>query len=429
MNCFNIQGGQQKRAYNVHECDAQALMAQYGVKVARGQPATSAKEAMDVAQQMSNEGVKDYVVKAQVLAGGRGKGEFLSGFKGGVHLCSEVGEVEKMASNMLGQRLVTKQTGPTGKPCNKVLVTERLFLRKEAYFAILMDRASGGPVMVGSSQGGMDIEAVAEESPDAIHNLPFKLEDGPDEAGMKDLAAKMGFPGEDENAQCVSIMKSLYELFDTKDATLIEVNPLGEAHDGTLYCLDAKLNFDDNAAFRNKEVFELRDETQEDPREVEAEKQNLNYIGLDGNIGCLVNGAGLAMATMDVIKLNGGDPANFLDLGGGANVEQVTAAFKLLNDDPNVEAILVNIFGGIMRCDIIALGIIKAATELGLQKPIVIRLAGTRVDDARKLIEESGLRMLTTDDLQEAAQRAVRVAEIQKLAKEAHLSVKFDLPL
>jgi len=283
--------------------------------------------------------------------------------------------------------------------------------------------------MVASSEGGMDIEGVAAETPELIHNLPVSLEKGPNVEDLKELATKMGFPHEEENAQAVEIMQKLYGLFVEADATLIEVNPLGQSHDGTVYCLDAKLNFDDNAAYRQKETFALRDESQEDPREVEAERSDLNYIGLDGNIGCLVNGAGLAMATMDVIKLNGGDPANFLDLGGGANVDQVTAAFKLLNDDQKVMAILVNIFGGIMRCDIIALGIIKAATELGLQKPIVIRLAGTQVEEARKLIDESGLRMLTTDDLQEAAQRAVRVAEIAKLAKEAHLSVKFDLPL
>jgi len=421
--------GQQKRNYNIHECDAQALMAKYGVPVAMGNDAKSAGEARQVAEALSKEGVNDYVVKAQVLAGGRGKGSFLNGFKGGVHLCSDIPTVEDMASQMLGQRLVTKQTGPQGKPCNRVLVTERLFLRKEAYFAILLNREMGGPVMVGSSEGGMDIEAVAAETPEKIHNLPISLDDGPDPESLKTLASNMGFAEPNENAQCVDIMEKLYTLFQESDATLIEVNPLGQAHDGKVYCLDAKLNFDDNAAFRQKETHALRDETQEDPREVEAEKMDLNYIGLDGNIGCLVNGAGLAMATMDVIKLNGGDPANFLDLGGGANVDQVTAAFKILNDDHNVMAILVNIFGGIMRCDIIALGIIKAVTELGLQKPIVIRLEGTKVKEAQELIEDSGLRMLTTDDLQEAAQRAVRVAEIQKLAKEAHLNVSFDLPL
>eukprot|EP00471_Norrisiella_sphaerica_P013077 CAMPEP_0184496564 /NCGR_PEP_ID=MMETSP0113_2-20130426/34271_1 /TAXON_ID=91329 /ORGANISM="Norrisiella sphaerica, Strain BC52" /LENGTH=429 /DNA_ID=CAMNT_0026883241 /DNA_START=84 /DNA_END=1373 /DNA_ORIENTATION=+ len=424
-----FQSGTQKRAYNIHECDAQAIMAKYGVPVAKGAPATSAEDAADVAKKLKSEGVNDFVVKAQVLAGGRGKGTFLDGFKGGVHLVSEIDEVRNMASNMLGQRLVTKQTGPEGKPCNKVFVTERLFLRKETYFAILMDRGSGGPMLVGSSEGGMDIEAVAAQTPELIHNVAIDITKGPEDDKLKDLATKMGFTHDDENAQAVEIMKNLYNLFDATDATLIEVNPLGQSHEGTVYCLDAKLNFDDNAAYRHEEIYALRDESQEDPREVAAEKQNLNYIGLDGNIGCLVNGAGLAMATMDVITLNGGSPANFLDLGGGASVDQVTAAFKILNDDSNVMAILVNIFGGIMRCDIIALGIIKAASELGLQKPIVIRLAGTQVEEAVKLIDESGLRMLTTDDLQEAAQRVVRVAEIQKLAKEAHLSVKFDLPI
>lgn len=421
--------GRQVRAYNVHECDAQDLMAKHGIPVARGSAVTTAADAESAAVKMQDSGVNDYVVKAQVLAGGRGKGSFMNGFKGGVHLCSEVKEVGEMAEQMLGQRLVTKQTGPEGKPCNKVLVTERLFLRKETYFAILMDRATAGPVMVGSSEGGMDIEAVAAETPDKIHNLAFPLDAGPEDADLVDLATKMGFTNESENNQTVDIMRKLWNMFAATDATLIEVNPLGETHDGRVYCLDAKLNFDDNAFYRQKDTFKLRDPSQEDPREVEAEKSGLNYIGLDGNIGCLVNGAGLAMATMDVIKLNGGDPANFLDLGGGATVDQVTAAFKLLNDDKNVQAILVNIFGGIMRCDIIAQGIIKAATDLGLSKPIVIRLAGTRVDEARKLIDDSGLRMLTTDDLQEAAQRVVRVAEIQKLATEAQVSVRFELPL
>jgi len=419
----------QVRNYNVHECDAQDLMAKYGIPVSAGSAVTSASDAVSVAKKLNSNGVNDYVVKAQVLAGGRGKGTFLNGFKGGVHLCSEIEEVEEMTSKMLGQRLVTKQTGPEGKPCNKVLVTERLFLRKEAYFAILMDRATGGPVMVGSSEGGMDIEGVAAETPEKIHNLPISLTEGPNDSDLSDLARKMGFTNESENNQTVDIMNKLYEMFDTSDATLIEVNPMGETHDGKIYCLDAKLNFDDNAYYRQQETYKLRDPSQEDAREVEAEKSGLNYIGLDGNIGCLVNGAGLAMATMDVIKLNGGDPANFLDMGGGATVEMVTSAFKLLNDDSNVQAILVNIFGGIMRCDVIALGIIKAATQLGLAKPIVIRLAGTKVEEAQKLIEESGLRMLVTDDLQEAAQRAVRVAEIQKLAIEAQVSVKFDLPI
>lgn len=370
----------------------------------------------------------DAVIKAQVLAGGRGKGHFDNGFVGGVHLTGTVQEALDVAGKMLGHHLITKQTGDRGKPCNKVLVTERVYLRKEAYFAILLDRESGGPVMIASPKGGMDIETVAKESPDAIFRENIDPDIGLKPEQTARLASKLGFQ-KSHFQQADETLQKLYELFKSCDATQVEVNPLGETVDGRVLCVDAKLNFDDNAVFRQKEIFELRDPTQEDSREVEAEKYGLNYIGLDGNIGCMVNGAGLAMATMDCIKLYGGSPANFLDLGGGASKDVVAAAFALLNRDPQVEAILVNVFGGIARCDVIALGLIAAATKLGLKKPVVIRLAGTNVKEAVHLIEESGLRMLTAHDLGEAAQKVVRVVDIVRMAREAHLDIAFELPI
>lgn len=282
--------------------------------------------------------------------------------------------------------------------------------------------------MVASPKGGMDIEAVAEETPELIFKEAVDINNGPTQAQLDKLASSIGFTG-NESVLAANVMRNLYTLFKESDCTLVEINPFSETHDGRVLCLDAKLNFDDNAEFRQKEIFTQRDTSQIDPREVIAEDVGLNYIGLDGNIGCLVNGAGLAMATMDVIKLHGGSPANFLDLGGGATESQVSEAFKLLNNDPAVRAVLVNIFGGIMRCDIIALGLIRAATEIGLKKPMVVRLAGTNVDEAKKLIEDSGLRMLTSDDLGDAAEKVVRIVDIVKMADSAQVKVSFELPL
>lgn len=292
-----------------------------------------------------------------------------------------------------------------------------------------MDRESGGPVLVASPKGGMDIEAVAASAPELIFKEAVNITVGTRDDQLERLAKRVGFSQPAIIDQAKTVMRNLYSLFLSCDCTLVEVNPMAETHNGKVVCMDAKLNFDDNAEFRQQDIFKLRDASQEDLREVQAEKHGLNYIGLDGNIGCLVNGAGLAMATMDSIKLSGGNPANFLDLGGGANVNQVTEAFKLLNGDKQVRAILVNIFGGIMRCDVIALGLIKAATALGLKKPLVVRLAGTNVNEARKLIDESGLRMLTADDLGEAAQKVVRIVEIINMAEQAQVNVSFELPI
>jgi len=329
---------------------------------------------------------------------------------------------------MLGHTLVTKQTGPSGRVVNKVLVANRHFLRRETYFAILLDRSYGGAVMVASSQGGMDIEKVAAENPSAIIKEPFDLEKGPTSEQTGRVARAMGFP-EDRVSQVQQQINNLFRLYVEKDVTLIEINPMAETSNGEVMCMDAKISFDENALFRQKSIHEMEDITQKDPREAEAAKSDLNYIGLDGNIGCLVNGAGLAMSTMDIIKLHGGTPANFLDVGGGATKQQVTDAVRILSHDPKVKVILINIFGGIMRCDIIALGLIAAVQELSLKIPLIVRLQGTNVAEAKRLMVDSGLRILSADDLDEAAQKAVNAVQILKIAEDAHLDVSFQLPL
>jgi len=329
---------------------------------------------------------------------------------------------------MLGHKLVTKQTGAEGRPVHKVLVAKRHFLRRETYFAILLDRQYGGPVMVGSSQGGMDIEKVAHENPDAIIKEGIDIFKGIQPEQTARMAKALGF-GEEQIPEVQRQMALLYKLFVEKDALLLEINPFVETSTGEVMCMDAKINFDPNASFRQKDVFELEDMSQKDPREVEAAKADLNYIGLDGNIGCLVNGAGLAMATMDIIKLNGGNPANFLDVGGGATKQQVQEAIKILSNDPKVRVILVNIFGGIMRCDVIALGLIAAAKELALKIPLVVRLQGTNVALAKQIMNESGLRIIAADDLDVAAQKAVNASKILEIAQEGNLSVSFELPI
>ena len=338
-------------------------------------------------------------------------------------------QVKEIASKMLGQTLVTKQTGEDGRPCNQVLLVERIYMRRELYFSIVLDRKAAGPVLVASAQGGTSIEDVAAATPEAIAKVPIAdMAAGPTGEQLNDLADFLGFEGK-AKSEAIKTMQGLYDMFLATDATLVEVNPLAETPDGRVMVADAKLNFDDNAEFRHHDIFELRDTTQEDSREVEAAKHDLNYIGLDGSIGCMVNGAGLAMATMDIIKLHGGEPANFLDCGGGATAEQVTRAFEILNSDKHVKVILVNIFGGIMRCDTIANGIIAAASTIGLSKPLVVRLAGTRVAEAKQLIEESGFRMVMCDDLDEAAHKAVHMAEIVDKAQKISMKVDFTLPL
>ena len=351
------------------------------------------------------------VIKAQVLAGGRGLGHFKeNGFKGGVKVCSSSKEASEVSKNMIGNTLITKQTGEAGKPCNGVLVSEFFTIAAEKYFAILMDRSFGGPVLVGSSKGGMSIEDVAHEFPELIVKMPIDINTGLSRDQAKEMADKIGFKGEEASKSAVDTIMGLYKTFIDCDCTMVEINPLSELTDGRVVVCDAKVNFDDNAAFRQAWIHAQRDRSQEDPREVEAAKFDLNYIGLDGSIGCMVNGAGLAMATMDLLKLFGGSPANFLDVGGSAQADQITAAFKILDQDPKVKSILVNIFGGIMRCDVVAEGIVQASQILGMKKPVVVRLVGTNVEKGKRIIADSGLKIYANDDLNAAAKKAVELA-------------------
>ncbi|XP_004928485.2 succinate--CoA ligase [ADP-forming] subunit beta, mitochondrial [Bombyx mandarina] len=415
---------QQVRHLNVHEYISYTLLRDHGIPVPKFNVAKTKDEAIKFATELNT---KDIVLKAQVLAGGRGKGTFKNGLKGGVRMVNTPEVAGDIAGKMLKQLLVTKQTGAAGRICNMVMVTERKFPRREYYVAIMMERSFNGPVIIASSQGGVNIEDVAAENPDAITYEPIDIVSGITDDQICRVIEKIGL--QEFATEAHGMIKKMYDLFLKKDALLIEVNPYAEdALTGQFFCLDAKFRFDDNAEFRQKELFSLRDTTQEDPKEIEAAKYNLNYIALDGNIGCMVNGAGLAMATMDIIKLYGGDPANFLDVGGGATAQAVSEAFKIILSDPKVTAILVNIFGGIMRCDVIAEGIINAAKNLNIQIPVIVRLQGTKVNEARKLVAESGLRIVPRDDLDEAAKLAVQLSEIVALARKAGVEVKFDIP-
>jgi len=415
----------QTRDLSVHEHVSMSLLQEAGVPVPKFGVAKSAAEARQIAEDINS---NDLVVKAQVLAGGRGKGHFAGGAKGGVRLVYSPEEVEEASAGMIGDYLITKQTGAEGRICNSVMVTERKYTRKEFYIAFMNERSFHGPVCIASSEGGVNIEEVAEKNPDAIVKFPIDVMKGLDLQGAKEIALGIGIHEKkvDEVAQ---ILLNLYDLFQKKDASMVEINPFAEDSTGNFVCLDAKLKFDDNAEFRQKAVFDQRDWSQEDQREVEAANYNLNYIALDGDIGCMVNGAGLAMATMDIIKLHGGSPANFLDVGGGATADQVKEAFKIITGDPKVNALLVNIFGGIMRCDVIAEGIIAAARELNLITPIVVRLQGTNVDEAKVMIGSSGLKILPVDNLDEAARLSCKLSKIVAVARDAHLDVKFEMPI
>jgi succinyl-CoA synthetase beta subunit len=395
---------------NIHEYQAKELLQKFDVATTRGRVASSLEDAEQIAREL---GDVEIVVKAQIHAGGRGKGTFTNGFKGGVHVLKTPAEVRDVAAKMLGQILVTHQTGSAGRQVNKVLVAESADIAREIYFAVLVDRASAAPVIVASTEGGVEIEAVAAKSPEKIIREPINPLAGLQPFQTRKLAKQLGF----ESSQLKSASKlfeGLYRTFIAYDCSMVEVNPLVVTTKGNVLALDAKFNFDDNALYRHPEIAALRDIAEEDPREVEASKHGLNYIGLEGNIACLVNGAGLAMATMDIIKFYGGEPANFLDVGGGATEEQVTEAFKILIADKKVKAILVNIFGGIMKCDIIALGIVNAAKTLKLSVPLVVRLEGTNVEAGKKLIAESGLAVIAADDLADAAQKAVKAAAGKK---------------
>jgi len=397
---------------NIHEYQAKELLQKFGVATTRGKMASTPEEAGQIARELvtaSPARTVDVVVKAQVHAGGRGKGTFKNGFKGGVHVVKSPDEAREIASKMLGQTLVTHQTGSAGRLVNKVLLAESADIAREIYFAILLDRATAAPIVVASTEGGVEIETVAAKSPEKIIREPVDPLPGLQPFQTRKLAKQLGFEASQLKG-ATKLFDGLYRTFIGCDCSMVEINPLVVTTSGDVLALDAKFNFDDNALYRHPEIAAMRDTAEEDSREVEASKHGLNYIGLNGDIACLVNGAGLAMATMDIIKFYGGSPANFLDVGGGATEEQVTEAFKILIADKNVQAILVNIFGGIMRCDVIAQGIISAAKAVKLSVPLVVRLEGTNVDAGKKLLKESGLALIAADDLADAAQKVVAAA-------------------
>ena len=384
---------------NIHEYQAKDLLRKFGVSVPRGGVAYTADEAVKVAEEL---GGPVWVVKSQIHAGGRGKA-------GGVKLAKSIGEVKKFSSEMIGSILVTHQTGPEGKEVTRVYVEEGCDIKRELYLGILVDRTSSRITIMASTEGGMDIEEVAANSPEKILKLSVDPVTGLQAHHSRRIGYGLGLEG-GQVKSCIRFLDGMYRAFTELDASVVEINPLVVTGEGDVVALDAKMNFDDNALFRHKNIAELRDETEEDPTELEATKYDLNYVKLDGNIGCMVNGAGLAMATMDIIKYYGGEPANFLDVGGGATRDRVTAAFKLILSDPNVEALLVNIFGGIMRCDVIAEGVVAAAREVSLSVPLCVRLAGTNVELGKRILEESGLPIIAADDLADAAEKAVMAA-------------------
>ncbi len=391
---------------NIHEYQAKALLRAAGAPVSDGRLVLRAEEAKSAAGALDG---PVWVVKAQIHAGGRGKGHFKepeAGEGGGVRLARSVAEAAEEARRMLGRTLVTKQTGPAGKQVGRVYIEDGAEIDREFYLALLIDRQTSRVSFVASTEGGMDIEEVAEKTPEKI--LSFSVDPATGYQGFhgRRIAFALGLTGK-QVKQCVGLMGTLYKLFVDKDMEMLEINPLILNKAGQLHCLDAKMGFDDNALYRHPDIAELRDTSEEDPKELEASKYDLNYIALDGEIGCMVNGAGLAMATMDIIKLYGGEPANFLDVGGGATTEKVTAAFKIITSDPKVKGILVNIFGGIMRCDVIAEGVVQAVRDVGLTVPLVVRLEGTKVEEGKRILNDSDVDVIAADDLGDAARKIV----------------------
>ena len=395
---------------NIHEYQAKALLRSYGIPVSDGRVVLKAEEAKTAAGELDG---PLWVVKAQIHAGGRGKGHFKepeAGEKGGVRLARSVEEASQFARQMLGRTLVTIQTGDTGKVVNRIYIEDGSDIDREFYLALLIDRQTSRISIVASTEGGMSIEDVAHDTPEKIHTFTIDPATGFQDFHGRRVAFSLGLTG-NQVKQCVKIVRDLYRLFTDKDMDMLEINPFCVLKDGSLKLLDAKMGFDGNALYRHPDIASLRDETEEDPKELAASKFDLNYIALDGEIGCMVNGAGLAMATMDIIKLYGAEPANFLDVGGGATKEKVTEAFKIITSDPNVKGILVNIFGGIMRCDIIAEGVIAAVKEVGLQVPLVVRLEGTNVELGKDIIRKSGLNVIAADDLKDGAEKIVKAVK------------------
>ncbi len=385
---------------NIHEHQAKHLLKKFGAIVPNGEACFTVQEVLEKAKKLN---LKKYVLKAQIHAGGRGKA-------GGVKILDNLSDLEKAAKELLGKKLITHQTGPSGKEVKRLYLEEPSNIKKEFYLSCLIDRASSKIAFISSDQGGMDIEEVAKSDPNKINTIKISFKEDIEEEDCKKIIRNFNLD-EDANLKCIKIIKSIYKTFVSTDASLIEINPLILTKENNIVCLDAKISFDDNAIFKHPELLELRDLNEEDPTEIEASKHDLAYIKLDGSIGCMVNGAGLAMATMDIIKLHGQEPANFLDVGGGASKEKVTAAFKIILSDKNVKGILINIFGGIMRCDVLAQGIVEAAKETKINIPIVVRLAGTNSKEGKKILDESGLKIISASDLGDAAKKIVKQVE------------------
>ncbi|WP_075483899.1 ADP-forming succinate--CoA ligase subunit beta [Candidatus Pelagibacter communis] len=382
---------------NIHEHQAKQLLKKFGAIVPNGEACFTVQEVLEKAKKLN---LKKYVLKAQIHAGGRGKA-------GGVKILDNLVDLEKAAKDLLGKKLVTHQTGPNGKEVKRLYLEEPSNIKKEFYLSCLIDRASSKIAFISSDQGGMDIEEVAKKDPSKISTIKINFSDDIKDEDCKKIVQNFNLD-DDANLKCINIIKSIYKTFISTDASLIEINPLILTKENNIVCLDAKISFDDNAIFKHPELLELRDLNEEDPTEIEASKHDLAYIKLDGTIGCMVNGAGLAMATMDIIKLHGQEPANFLDVGGGASKEKVSAAFKIILSDKNVKGILINIFGGIMRCDVLAQGIVEAAKETKIDIPLVVRLAGTNSEEGKKILDESGLKIISASDLGDAAKKIVK---------------------
>ena len=385
---------------NIHEHQAKQLLKKFGAIVPNGEACFTVQEVLEKAKKLN---LKKYVLKAQIHAGGRGKA-------GGGKILDNLSDPEKAAKDLLGKKLITHQTGPSGKEVKRLYLEEPSNIKKEFYLSCLIDRASSKIAFISSDQGGMDIEEVAKSDPNKINTVKISFKEDIKDEDCKKIIRNFNLDG-DANLKCIKIIKSIYKTFVSTDASLIEINPLILTKENNIVCLDAKISFDDNAIFKHPELLELRDLNEEDPTEIEASKYDLAYIKLDGSIGCMVNGAGLAMATMDIIKLHGQEPANFLDVGGGASKEKVAAAFKIILSDKNVKGILINIFGGIMRCDVLAQGIVEAAKEIKINIPLVVRLAGTNSKEGKKILDESGLKIISASDLGDAAKKIVKQVE------------------
>ena len=385
---------------NIHEHQAKQLLKKFGAIVPNGEACFTVQEVLEKAKKLN---LKKYVLKAQIHAGGRGKA-------GGVKIIDNLSDLEKAAKDLLGKKLITHQTGPSGKEVKRLYLEEPSNIKKEFYLSCLIDRASSKIAFISSDQGGMDIEEVAKNDPNKINTVKISFKEDIEDEDCKKIIRNLNLD-DDANLKCIKIIKSIYKTFVSTDASLIEINPLILTKENNIVCLDAKISFDDNAIFKHPELLKLRDLNEEDPTEIEASKHDLAYIKLDGSIGCMVNGAGLAMATMDIIKLHGQEPANFLDVGGGASKEKVAAAFKIILSDKNVKGILINIFGGIMRCDVLAQGIVEAAKETKINIPLVVRLAGTNSKEGKKILDESGLKIISASDLGDAAKKIVKQVE------------------